>query len=71
MELGVRMMYPEELACYAMRSDGEDRCRVAFAEKENVVGKSGLHLNGAIVRIGEVFLPDNENRTTCHLYYHN
>lgn len=55
MELWVRMMSPVELACYAMRSDGEDRCHVAFAGKKYVVSKSGLHLNGAIVRIIEVF----------------
>jgi hypothetical protein len=54
-----------------MGADVKDRCRVAFLVKEYAAGERGLHLNGGIVRIVEVFLPSNENRSTHHHYHHN
>jgi hypothetical protein len=71
MVLRVRMTAPEELACFVMGDDGEDGCRVAFLAKEYAAGERGLGLDGAIVRIVDVYLPDNENRSARRLYHHN
>jgi hypothetical protein len=71
MEFWMRTMAPEKLACYVMGADGKDGCRVAFLAKEYAAGKKGLCLNGANVRIIEVFLPDSENRSAHCLYHHN
>jgi len=55
------MKVADKLACYIMRSDGTDGCCVAFAAKECASGKKGSRLDGAIVQIVDVFLPDNPN----------
>ncbi len=71
MELRLRMTDADELACYAMKPDGTDGCRVSFAAKEYVAGENGLRFDGATVRIVEMFLPGNPNRTARRLYHHN
>jgi hypothetical protein len=71
MELRLRMKVADKLACCVIKPNGTDGCRVAFAAKEYAVGENGLRLNGAIVRMVEVFLPDNPNITMRHLYHHN
>ena len=71
MELRLRMKIVDKLACYVMKSDGTDGCRVAFATKEYTAGENGSGLDGAIVWIVDVFLPNNPNRTVRHLYHHN
>jgi hypothetical protein len=48
MELRLRMKVADELACYVIKPNGTDGCRVAFAAKENAAGENGLRLNGAI-----------------------
>ena len=63
MELRLWMKAADKLACYVMKPDGTDGCRVSFAAKEYAAGENGLWLDGAIVRIVDVFLPDNPNRT--------
>jgi hypothetical protein len=68
---GVGMKVADELAAFVMKSDGTDGCRVAFAAKEYAAGENGLRLDGAIVRIVDVFLPNNPNRTARRLYHHN
>jgi hypothetical protein len=55
--LHLRMKVPDNLACYAIGSDGSDGCRVAFAVKEYVAGEKGMQLNGAIVQTIDVFYP--------------
>jgi hypothetical protein len=65
------MTAPEELASFIMGDDGKDGCCVAFLAKEYAAGERGLGLNGAIVRIVDVYLPKNENRSACRLYRHN
>jgi hypothetical protein len=65
------MKVPNELACNTVRTDGTDGCRVSFVAKEYAAGEKGAKLNGAIVRIVDVFLPDNPNRTVRQLYQHN
>ena len=71
MELRLRMKVADELACYIVRTNGTDGCRVGFAAKEYAAGQKGAKLDGVIVRIVDVFLPDNPNRTARRLYHHN
>ena len=71
MELQLRMKAVDEMACYTITFDGTDGCHVAFLAKEYAAGDRGLRLNGAIVRIVDVFLPDNPNRMVRRLYHHN
>ena len=69
--LRLRMIRKDELAAYAVKPDGSDGSRVAFAAKEYAAGDNCSRLNGAVVRLVDVFLPDNENRTARRLYHHN
>ena len=71
MELRLRMKAADELACYVMKPEGTDGCRVSFAAKEYAAGENGLRLDGAVVRIVGVFLLDNPNQTVRGLYHHN
>ena len=71
MELWLRMKAVDDTACYTIKCDGTDGCRVAFLAKEYAAGDRGLRLNGAIVRIVDVFQPDNPNRMARRLYHHN
>ena len=71
MEFRLRMKVADELTCYIMKSDGTEGCRVAFAMKEYAAGKKGSRLDGAIVRIVDVFLPGNPNRAARRFYHHN
>jgi hypothetical protein len=71
MELRLRMTEADDLVCYAMEPDSTDGCRFSFAAKEYVAGENGLRFDGATVRIVEMFLPDNPNRTMRRLYHHN
>ncbi len=57
MELRLRMKGMDEMACYTIKTDGTDGCRIAFLAKEYVVGDRGLRLNGAIVQSVDVFYP--------------
>ena len=70
-ELWLRMKVADELACYVVRTNGTDDCRVGFMAKEYAAGEKGAKLDGVIVRIVDVFLPDNPNRTARRLYHHN
>jgi hypothetical protein len=61
MELWLRMKAVDELVCYVMKPDGTDGCCVSFAAKEYAAGENGLWLDGAIMWIVDVFLPNNPN----------
>lgn len=71
MELRLRMKVVDEMACYTIKPDGTDGCRVSFLAKEYTAVDRGVRLNGAIVRIVKVLLPDNPNRMARRLYHHN
>jgi hypothetical protein len=59
------------LACYDVRDDGMDGCRICYAAWEYAAGpKAQLH-DGALLHITEVFLPDTANRSMRHLYHRN
>ena len=65
------MFVSDELACYTIRNDGSDGCRVCFTSCEFAAGENGRRLDGAIVRIAQMFTPESKNRSMRHLYYHN
>ena len=71
MELRSRMKVVDEMACYTIKPDGTDGCHVSFLVKEYATCDRGVRLNGAIVQIVKVFLPDNPNRMARRLYHHN
>ena len=62
MELRLRMKVPNELACYTIRRDGTDGCRVSFAAKEYAEGEKGAKLDGVIVWIVDVFYLTTQTR---------
>ena len=59
------------LAGYNVRDDGTDDCRVCFAAREYATGPIAQLLDGALLCITEVFLPDKANRSMRALYYRN
>jgi len=59
------------LASYDVRDDGTDGCRVCFAAREYATGPNMQLLDGALLRVTEVFLPDTANRSMRALYYRN
>ncbi len=71
MKLRLRLVDGSHLACYAIKSDGSDGCRVCFAAREFAVGRRGQRLDGCIVVITEMVLPDMENLAKRQLYHRN
>ena len=71
MELRLRMKLVDKMACYTIKPDGTNGCRVSFLAKEDETGGRGVRLNEAIVWSVKVFLPDNPNRMVRCLYHHN
>jgi hypothetical protein len=69
----VRLCLVEEthLAGYEVRGDGTDGCRVCFTPREYAIGENSQRLDGCLLRIMEVFLPDSENRSMRALYHRN
>ena len=59
------------LAGYAVREDGTDGCRVCFTAREYAIGGMAQCLDGCLLRITEVFLPDSKNCSMRALYHHN
>jgi hypothetical protein len=60
-----------ELAGYIINDDGSEGCHVCFAAREFSAGDNGRPLDGAIVKIIEVFMADHPNSTMCRLFHHN
>ena len=59
------------LAGYAVRKDGTDGCRVCFTAREYAIGSMASRLDGCLLRITEVFLPDSGNSSVRALYHRN
>ena len=59
------------LACYLVKSDGTDGCRVCFAAREYASGETARVLDGALLRITDVFLCDDPNKSMRALYHRN
>jgi hypothetical protein len=62
MHLQLCMMVKDGLTCYAMKPDDSDQCHVAFSTREYVAGERGMCLDGSMIKLVEVILPDNKNR---------
>ena len=62
MHIRLCIMVKDELVCYIMKLDCSDGCYVAFAVREFAVGQQGLCLDGVIIKLVDVILPNNENR---------
>ena len=71
MRLRLRMTAPHRLACYTINGDGTDACRVCFVAREVAAGGNAARLNGAVVRVVDVFTSDHENLAVCCLFHHN
>jgi hypothetical protein len=71
MVLWLLMFVINELACYTIRDEGSDGCRVCFTSREFAARENGHRLDGAIVHIAQMFTPESENRSMRRLYYHN
>ena len=67
----LRCFVQKELACYYMNDDGSDGCRVCFGVRAYTVGDNDRQLDGAIVKLTDVFTAENENRSMYHLFYRN
>ena len=59
------------LAGYKVKDDGMDGCRICFAAREYAIGKTVGKLDGAILRITDVFTPDCTNSSMRALYHCN
>jgi hypothetical protein len=60
-----------KLAVYIINDDESEGCRVCFAAREYAARESNRRLDGAIVKIVEVFTADCLNSTMRHLFHHN
>ena len=59
------------LARYTVQDDGTDGCRICFTPREYACGENVHQLDGALLRITEVFQADSANRSMRLLFYRN
>ena len=61
------------LAAYGVCDDGTDGCHVCFAAREYTIGPNAQLLDGVLLSITEVFIPDtaNRNMNMRQLYHRN
>ena len=69
--LRLRCYVRNELACYTIDKNGSDGCRVCFTAREYASGDNDLRLDGAVVKITEVFTAEHANLTMRRLFFHN
>jgi hypothetical protein len=67
----LRLVERMHLAGYEVQDDGTDGCRVCFTAREYATGSMANRLDGCLLWITEVFLPDSKNRSECVLYHSN
>jgi hypothetical protein len=67
----LRLVDKTNLAVHKIREDGTDGCRICFTAREYACGPHAHKLDGALLRIMKVFLPDSENRSMRALYHRN
>jgi hypothetical protein len=60
-----------KLAGYTINDDGFEGCRVCFSAREYAAEDNDRRLDGAIVKIVEVFTADHPNSTMHRLFHHN
>ena len=71
MKLCMRLVDKTHLAVYQVLPDGSDGCRVCFVAREFAVGARGQSLDGCMVMITEMVLPDDANSAKRHLFHRN
>ena len=65
--LQLRITALNELTSFVVNDDGSDGCRVGFAPREHAIGVRGHSLDGALVRLLEVYTPEHPNSHCCAL----
>jgi hypothetical protein len=61
-----------ELSYYTMNDNRSDGCHVCyFIAREYSVGDNDHQLEGAVVKLTDVFMAEHENRSMCHLLHCN
>ena len=71
MRIRLRLVDNCHLAGYEVLADGSDGCRVCFAAREYAVGAHGQNLDGAVVLIREIVLPDDANSSKRAIFHRN
>ena len=67
----LRLVERTHLAGYKVQDDGMDGCQVCFTAREYAIGSMASRLDGCLLRITEVFLPDSGNSSVRALYHRN
>ena len=67
----LRLVEETNLAGHLVREDDTDGCRVCFTTREYTIGPNACRLDGALVKITEVYLPDSVNSSMRMLYHRN
>ena len=69
--LCLRKTAPAEISAFLVLKDGSDGCKVGFKSQKQVVGAWGQLLDGAVVRVIEVYTPEHPNSYCCALFHTN
>ena len=67
----LRLVEETNLAGHLVCEDGTNGCRVCFTAREYAVGPNACRLDGALVKITDVYLPDSVNSSMRMLYHRN
>jgi hypothetical protein len=67
----LRLVEETNLAGYLVHNDGTDGCRVCFTAWEYAIGPNACHLDGSLLKIMEVYLPDSANSRMRMLHHRN
>ena len=67
----LRLVEKTNLAVHEVRDDGSDGCRICFTAWEYAIGQNAQRLDGILLTVTEVFLPDSPNSSMRHLYHRN
>ena len=69
----VRLWLVEQsnLAVHEVRKDGSDGCCICFTAREYTIGENAQRLDGLLLMVTDVFLPDSPNSSMRHLYHRN
>ncbi len=67
----LRLVEQSNLAVHKVRKDGSDGCCICFMVREYAIGENAQRLDGLLLRVTDVFLPDSPNSSMRHLYHRN
>jgi len=68
--LRLHLFVKNELVGYIINDDGSEGCCICFAAREYAAGENDRRLDGAIIKIVEVFTADHPNSTMRRLLHH-